>query len=108
MSLLVTKSGLLTTVQDLGRVGFQRYGVNPGGVMDRHAVRLLNELLENDPNAPVLEMHFPAGDYLFEEAAAFAIGGGDFASELSGLPIDSWKYSFAKPKDVLKFPARRS
>ena len=64
MSLLVTKEGMLTTVQDLGRYGRRSFGVNPSGVMDRTATRLLNLLLGNNENAPVLEMHFPAGEYL--------------------------------------------
>lgn len=31
MSLLIMKPGLLTTVQDLGRYGFQQFGVIAGG-----------------------------------------------------------------------------
>ena len=34
----VSMPGLLTTVQDLGRPGWQRYGVTPGGAVDAHAV----------------------------------------------------------------------
>ena len=55
MSLVCLKSGLLTTVQDLGRNGFRRFGINPAGAMDTAAVRLINLLLGNDENAPVLE-----------------------------------------------------
>jgi hypothetical protein len=32
---------------------YRRFGVNPGGVMDRAAVRLINALLANDENAAV-------------------------------------------------------
>jgi antagonist of KipI len=60
MSLLVLKSGILTTFQDSGRAGFRRFGINPGGAMDRAAARLINILLGNDENETVLEMHFPA------------------------------------------------
>ena len=34
MSILIEKAGLLTTVQDLGRTCYRRFGVNPNGVMD--------------------------------------------------------------------------
>ena len=34
MSITVLNPGLLTTVQDLGRVGYQQFGVSVSGVMD--------------------------------------------------------------------------
>jgi antagonist of KipI len=103
MSLLVTKEGLLTTVQDLGRYGRRSFGVNPSGVMDRTATRLLNLLLGNNENAPVFEMHFPAGEYLFEQSTSFAIGGADFSEHLSNEPIANWSMIRANAGDLLKF-----
>ena len=35
----VIQPGALTTVQDKGRFGYQRFGMSPGGVMDRAAYR---------------------------------------------------------------------
>src|SRR3982750_3386410 len=103
MSLLVTKQGLLTTVQDLGRNGYQRFGVNPSGPMDKVAVRLLNELLGNEPNAVVLEMHFPAGEYLFESEVEFAVGGADFSVKLSDTSVSNWTTQTANKGDMLQF-----
>jgi len=100
---MVIKEGMLTTVQDLGRYGFRSFGVNPGGVMDRAAASLLNQLLGNDENAAVLEMHFPAGEFLFEEATDLAIGGADFSAELSSGPITQWAVTHARKGDVLRF-----
>lgn len=34
MSITVLNPGLLTTVQDMGRVGYQQFGVSVSGVMD--------------------------------------------------------------------------
>ena len=76
--------------------------------MDRAAVRLLNQLLGNGPNASVLELHFPAGEFLFENAIAFAIGGGDFAPQLSRRSIDAWTSYVAAPGDILRFQNRVS
>ena len=42
------RPGLLTTVQDLGRFGYQRFGVVAGGVMDNWAQRLANAAVGND------------------------------------------------------------
>src|SRR6476620_10325007 len=60
MSLKICKAGLLDTVQDGGRYGFQHLGINPGGAMDRFAASLANALLGKKPEAPVIEMHYPA------------------------------------------------
>lgn len=47
--------GLGATVQDAGRVGWRRFGVPPGGVMDDHAAAWANRLLDNPDGAPVVE-----------------------------------------------------
>lgn len=103
MSLFVKKSGILTTIQDLGRVGFRKFGINPNGAMDKTAVRLINILLGNNVAEAVLEMHFPVPEFLFEEAAIFAIGGADFSTKLNGKTIENWRIYFAEKGSVLKF-----
>ena len=103
MSILIKKAGILTTVQDLGRNGFRRFGINPNGAMDQTAVRLINALLSTNGNAPVLEMHFPAPEILFEESAEFAIGGADFSARLNDKNIENWKPFFAEKGSTLKF-----
>ena len=108
MSLLITKQGIFSTVQDMGRVGYRAFGVNPNGVMDRSAAKLLNGLLENDETAPVLELHFPAGEYIFEKEIVFAIGGAEFSAELSSTPVANWASYQASEGDVLKFTKKRS
>lgn len=78
MSLRIIREGLLDTVQDLGRKGFQHLGINPGGVMDRFSAQLANALLGIEPDAPVLELHFPSAQILFESQTVIAICGADF------------------------------
>ena len=79
MSILLETSGIMTTVQDLGRNGFRAFGVNPNGAMDNIAVRLINILLGNDENEAVIELHFPCPKLRFEQDAIIALGGGDCA-----------------------------
>lgn len=55
-ALEILGTGLGLSLQDLGRRGWKRYGVPPGGAMDRHAAVLANRLLGNPPDAPVLEV----------------------------------------------------
>ena len=52
----VVQPGALTTVQDLGRPGYESYGVSPGGAVDRQALRMANLLLGNEPDAAALEL----------------------------------------------------
>lgn len=39
MSMDVLRSGMQTTIQDLGRWGYQKYGILVGGTMDTDAAR---------------------------------------------------------------------
>jgi len=107
MSIVLKKAGLLTTVQDLGRVGYRRFGVNPNGVMDRAAARIVNTLLRNDENEGVLEMHFPAAEIVFERPCEFAIGGADLSPELDGVPIANWQVHRAAADSTLRFAAKQ-
>jgi len=108
MSILIEKPGILTTVQDLGRIGYRSFGINPGAVMDRTADRLMNILLGNDDNEAVLEIHFPAAQIKFETNALIAIGGADFSAELDGKPVENWRVTFAKKRSILKFTGKVS
>ncbi len=103
MSLLIQKPGILTTIQDLGRDGYRRFGINPGGVMDKAAARLANYLVGNDVGAAVLEMHFPAPQIEFEDNTIAAICGADFSAELDGEPVENWRPFFAAKSSALRF-----
>lgn len=107
MSILLKKAGILTTVQDLGRHGYQRFGINPGGAMDRTAARLTNLLLGNNEMDAVLEMHFPAAEIEFETHCRFAIGGADLAAQLNGQEIDNWRTYIAEKGSILRFAEKR-
>lgn len=48
--------GLGVSFQDLGRHGWRRFGVPPGGALDDHASRWANRLLGNPLSVPVLEV----------------------------------------------------
>ena len=60
MSLIVIKPGILDTIQDAGRFGYQHLGINPGGAMDRFSAEAVNFLVGNIAGEAVIEMHFPA------------------------------------------------
>ena len=53
--LKILQPGPQTTVQDLGRLGYQAYGVPVCGALDPIALRLANRLVGNDEGAAALE-----------------------------------------------------
>ena len=55
-ALRVIAAGLATSVQDLGRFGYQRFGVPTAGALDRVAMAAANTIVGNKPDAAVLEM----------------------------------------------------
>ena len=55
MSITVLNPGLLTTVQDMGRIGYQQFGVSVSGVMDPRAAATANILVGNPEDEAVLE-----------------------------------------------------
>ncbi len=48
-ALKVLTPGLHTTVQDLGRIGYQALGVPVSGALDGFSLRLGNALVDNRP-----------------------------------------------------------
>ncbi|MCY7374498.1 MAG: biotin-dependent carboxyltransferase family protein [Pyrinomonadaceae bacterium] len=106
MNILLEKSGVLSTIQDLGRNGFRRFGINPNGAMDVSAARLINMLLGNSESEAVLEMHFPAPVLKFEKPAIIALGGADFGAMLDDKTIENWRPYFVEKNRVLSFPKK--
>lgn len=86
----VVKPGLLTTVQDLGRFGYQKFGVVVGGALDRFAARVMNSLVGNDEEAALLEFAQLGPELRFEADALIAWTGADFGARIGGelLPAD--------------------
>jgi antagonist of KipI len=78
MALNILRAGVLTTVQDLGRVGWQRYGVPVGGVMDEMSHRVANLLVGNPDGEATLEITITGPRLEFTEDTLFALCGGDF------------------------------
>lgn len=102
------RKGLLTTVQDLGRFGYQRYGMPVCGAMDPLALALGNILVGNPRGEAALEATVMGPTVLFEEPEVFALTGGDFAPTLNGAPIENNRAYAARPGDVLSLPLSKS
>lgn len=101
--ILVNKPGLLTTVQDAGRVGYQQFGVPVSGVMDQMSHQLANLLVGNGENKAVLEITLMGPELTFEDDAVIAIAGGDLNAQLEGEPLPLWTSVLVKGGSKLVF-----
>jgi antagonist of KipI len=108
MGIHIIDSGLLTTVQDLGRWGFQKDGVSVSGVMDSFASRIANWLVGNEEHEATLEVTMVGPTLRFEENVLIAICGGEFSCTLNDQPVSLWKPLFVKSGSVLSIGACRS
>ena len=72
-ALRILAPGLMTTVQDLGRVGYQRLGIPVSGALDALSLRAANLLVGNPPDAGGLEI-IASGPTFAVEAESARIG----------------------------------
>lgn len=107
-ALLVLHPGLLTTVQDLGRPGYLRYGIPPSGPMDRDAFILANRLVENPDNAGGLECTVIGPKLEARAECAVAVTGAEMPVTVNDREVPRWTPVRLKAGDVLKLgPAQR-
>lgn len=103
MSFKVLRSGLLTTIQDLGRYGYQKYGVNVAGAMDTMAMRIGNILTGNTETEAVLEMTLTGPTLEFSSDTLIALTGADLAAVIDGVRVKLNRPIAVKAGAVLKF-----
>ena len=100
--LKILEPGLLTTVQDSGITGFQKYGIGQSGAMDQISFALANEICGNEKNAACLETTLAGPSLRFVAPCDFAITGAVFVNAtLDGVGIQMNKKISAKAGSVL-------
>ena len=103
MAIKVLKSGLATTVQDLGRPGYYHIGIPLSGGMDRHALAAANLLVGNAEGAAVLEAVFMGPELEFTDDAMVAVAGAELPPKLDGVPRETWASFKVKRGQKLSF-----
>ena len=100
----VLSPGLLTTVQDQWRFGYQQSGICVSGVMDPFAHRVANILCGNaNLGEAVLEANMMGPTLKFHADAYIAITGGDFLPMVDGTPVKTWQSFVIKAGSTLSF-----
>ena len=108
MGIRVLKPGMLTTVQDLGRTGYQSQGFSVAGVMDKRSFKIANLLLDNPENEAVLEFTLIGPTLEFTSETIIAITGGDFQPTINGEPAPMYEAIYMSKGDILKFGSART
>ena len=108
MGIRVLKSGMMTTVQDLGRTGYQSQGFSVSGVMDVRSFKIANLLLDNPENEAVLEFSLIGPTLQFTSETIIAITGGDFQPTINGEAAPMYTAIYMNKGDILKFGSART
>jgi antagonist of KipI len=103
MGLKIISSGLLTTVQDAGRYGYQKDGIIVSGPMDAFALRVANLLVGNPEGAAALETTFLGPKIQFEADHLISITGGDLSPTINGEKVKMWRPVFVPKGSLLQF-----
>ncbi len=103
MSIKVLSSGLYTSVQDKGRMGYRSLGVPVSGAMDAFSARLANRLLGNPEDNAVLEVMLQGPVLEFTQATRICLTGATFQATLNEEPITLIHEVSVKNGDVLRF-----
>jgi 5-oxoprolinase (ATP-hydrolysing) subunit C len=96
-------AGLGATLQARPRTGWRRFGVPPSGAMDEHAAAWANQLLDNPPDAPVIEMLLQGARLEVLTRTWAAITGADANSNLP-----PWRAVQLRPGHSMEFPRNQS
>ncbi|MFU8796363.1 MAG: biotin-dependent carboxyltransferase family protein [Dehalococcoidia bacterium] len=99
----VIQPGLLTTVQDRGRYGYQQYGVPVSGVMDGYASTVGNLLVGNNEGAACLEISLLGPCLRVMGDTVIAITGADLSPALNDEPLSMWEGVEARRGDIISF-----
>jgi biotin-dependent carboxylase-like uncharacterized protein len=98
----VVKPGFFTTVQDLGRFGFLKFGVPISGAMDEFSLQIANMLVGNNHGDACLEMTLigPELEALHNIQIAVA---GDISLQINGQDSDAWQTINLMTGDIVSF-----
>ena len=102
MEIIVARSGMLTTVQDLGRRGHRAIGVPLSGAMDSFALRVANLLVGNPEDAAALECALVGPELVFHSDTLIAVTGATFEG------IENWRPMVIRGGQRLKLGPARS
>lgn len=103
MSISVLNPGLLTTIQDRGRYGYEKYGVIVSGAMDQYSMRIANILVGNDENEGVLEITLIGPALKIKKGNLISITGADISPTINEKKVPMGRPIYLNEDCVLRF-----
>lgn len=103
MGIKIVNGGFLTTIQDMGRFGYQETGMSVSGVMDQRSAALANILVGNDENEGVIEVTMMGPMVEFTEDNIIAVTGGNLGAKLDGNALPLYEAVPVKRGQTLSF-----
>lgn len=104
----VLSPGAYTTVQDLGRFGWQRFGVPPSGMLDDFAGSIANMLVGNPNTAALLELTVSGPALKVLAPATIALTGADMSFSINAAPVSGWRTVPVKAGDTVSVGTAKS
>lgn len=108
-ALTVVEAGISSTIQDLGRTGYRRFGVSLSGAVDPLSLGIANRLTGNGAGEAALEMTLTGGELLVEaEHCRIAVAGAEFPFTINDTPAATFRAHDLSRGDRLRFSAARA
>ncbi|HEX6923001.1 MAG TPA: KipI antagonist, partial [Bacillales bacterium] len=104
----IEKTGLQTTFQDLGRSGYQQYGVPVSGAMDRFSLQMANLLVGNSRGEAGIEITMMGPELVAKSGMIVALCGADLSPAVNGESVLVWKSFRLEEGDRLTFGTPKS
>ena len=99
----VQHPGMYSSIQDLGRYGYRKYGVPLSGFMDTASAVKGNSLVGNNPNCAVLEFANAGPRLCFTKPAIRAVTGASFHMKLDGKEMNANRAVLVNSNSLLEF-----
>lgn len=106
--IVVEKGGMLTTIQDQGRFGYERFGVSPAGPMDMRSFHIANILVDNQRGTAAMEISIIGPTLRFTEPAVIAVTGCDLSPVCNGTLIPMYTAVSVKAGDVVQMSVAKT
>jgi antagonist of KipI len=106
LMLKVLDPGILTTIQDAGRWGYQASGVPVSGAMDLNALCIANQLVGNSPDEAALEIRSPV-TLQTDAPHLIALTGTGARLESNGRTLPMWMSVFVRAGAVIDIAPKR-
>ena len=103
----VINPGVYTTVQDLGRPGYMKFGIPASGAADRFSAQVANLLVGNEPQAAVLETTLFRLELLALADLTLAVAGGDLSPAVNKTPLPMGQSVPIQKGDRISFRGRK-